>query len=45
MTDVPTNMTEIGGNIQVSGNSISFEIKRTWKKDRKQGDSDEGELK
>ena len=35
MTEVPTNMTELGGNIQVSGNSRSFEIRRPWKKDKK----------
>ena len=35
MMDFPTNMTELGGNIQVSGNSRSFEMKRPWKKDRK----------
>ena len=45
MTDVPMNMTELGGNIQVSGNSRSFEMKRQWKMDRKQGDLDEYELK
>ena len=45
MTEVPTSMTELGGNIQVSGNSRSFEMKRPWGKDRKQGDSDEDELK
>ena len=28
ITDVPTNMTELGGNIQVSGNSRSFQMKR-----------------
>ena len=27
MLDVPTNITELGGNIQVSGNSRSFEMK------------------
>ena len=31
MTEVPTNMTELGGNIQVSGNSRSFEMRRPWK--------------
>ena len=45
MTEVPTNMTELGGNIQFSGNSRSFEMKRPWENDRKQGDSDEEELK
>ena len=45
MTYVPTNMTELGGNIQVSGNSRSFEMRRPWKKNKKQGDSDEEELK
>ena len=35
MTDVLTNMTELGGDIQVSGNSRSFEMKRPWKKNRK----------
>ena len=45
MTDVPTNMTELGGNIQVSGNSRIFEMKKQWKKDRKQGGYDEDELK
>ena len=45
MTDVPTNTTELGGNIQVSGNSRSIEMKSSRKKDRKQGDSDEDELK
>ena len=45
MTDVPTNMTELGGNIQVPGNSRNFEMTRPWKKDRKQGDSDEEKLK
>ena len=45
MTEVPTNMTELGGNIQVSGNSRSFEMRRLWNKDKKQGDSDEDELK
>ena len=34
MTEVPTNMTELGGNIQVSGNSRSFEMRRPWKKDK-----------
>ena len=33
MTEVPTNMTELGGNIQVSGNSRNFEMRRLWKKD------------
>ena len=28
MTEVPTNMAELGGNIQVSGNSRSFEMRR-----------------
>ena len=37
MTEVPTNMTELGGNIQVSGNSRSFEIRRPWKKDKNKG--------
>ena len=45
MTEVPTNMTEVGGNIQVSGNIRSFEMRRSWEKDKKQGDSDEDELK
>ena len=45
MTDVPTNMTEMGGNIQVSGNSRSFEMRNLWKKDTNQGDSDEDKLK
>ena len=45
MTDVRTNLTELGGNIQVSGNSRSFEMKSPWEKDRKQGDFDEDELK
>ena len=45
MTDVPTNMTELGGNIHVSGNSRSFEMKRPWKRDKEQGDFDEDELK
>ena len=35
MKDVPTNMTGSGGNIQVSVNGRSFEMKRLWKKDRK----------
>ena len=43
-TDNPTNMTELGGDIQVSGNSRSFEMRRPWKKDKK-GVSDEDELK
>ena len=34
MTEVSTNMTELGGNIQVSGNSRSFEMRRPWKKDK-----------
>ena len=34
MTEVPTNMTELGGGIQVSGNSRSFEMRRPWKKDK-----------
>ena len=37
MTEVPTNMTELGGNIQVSGNSRSFEMRRPWKKGKKGG--------
>ena len=45
MTEVPTNMKELGGNIQVSGNSRSFEMRRPWEKDKKQGDSDEDKLK
>ena len=45
MTDVPTNMTELGGNIHVLGNSRIFEIRKMWKKDMNQGDSVEGELK
>ena len=45
MTGFPTNMTELGGNTQVSGNSRSFEMKRPCKKDRKQGDYDEEKLK
>ena len=40
MTYVPTNMTELGGNIQVSGNSRSFEMRKPPKKDTNQGDSD-----
>ena len=34
MTEVPTNMTELGGNIQVSGDNRSFEMRRPWKKDK-----------
>ena len=45
MTEVPTNMTELGGNIQVSWKSRRFETRRPWEKDKKQGDSDEDELK
>ena len=45
MTEVPTNMTELGGNILVSGNSRSFEMRRPWEKDKKQEHSDEDELK
>ena len=45
MTEITTNMTELGGNFQVSGNSRSFEMRRPRKKDKKQGDSDEDELK
>ena len=37
MTEVPTNMTELGGNIQVSGNSRSFEMRRPLKKDKNKG--------
>ena len=37
MTEVLTNMTELGGDIQVSGNSKSFEIRRPWEKDKKKG--------
>ena len=37
MTEVPTNMTELGVNIQVSGNSRSFEMRRPWKKDKNKG--------
>ena len=33
ITEVPTNMTELRGNIQVLGNSRSFEMRRPWKKD------------
>ena len=40
MTYVPTNMTELGGNIQVSGNSRIFEMRKPPKKDTNQGDSD-----
>ena len=45
MTEITTNMTELGGNIQVSGNSGSFQMRRPCKKDKKQGNSDEDELK
>ena len=41
MTDVPANVIELGGNIQVSGNSGRFEMRKPWKKDMNQGDSDE----
>ena len=34
MTEVPTNKTELGGNIQVSVNISSFEMRRPWKKDK-----------
>ena len=30
MTEVPTNMTELGGDIQVSGNIRRFEMRRPW---------------
>ena len=45
MADVPTNITELGGNIQGSGNSRIFEMRNPWKKDMIQGDSDEDKLK
>ena len=45
MKEVPTNMIGLGGNIQVSVNIRSFEMRRPWEKDKKQGDSDEDELK
>ena len=37
MTEFPTNMKELGENIQVSGSSRSFEMRRLRKKDKNKG--------
>ena len=44
MTDVPTNMTDLGANIKTNGNSWSFEMKKRWKRNTNQGEVDEEEL-